>query len=102
MLNNSEYDLMSEKDIVNSLKIGMLLRYQEHLLRIISIERELKILVCDVARLELLVEDKPTQTAPPINKKEFELDTEAKEQIDTNIKPFDWNKAVLDKEVINV
>lgn len=103
MLNDSKMQLQEEKDIIASIKPGNLLRYQEHLLRIVSIETDLKILVCDVARLELLVEEeeKPHTQQVSINKKDFELATNPQQE-EPKVEPFDWNKAVLSKEQVNV
>lgn len=107
VLNKQITNIYNEDEIVEQfIYEGALLRYKEHLLRVVQQHIELKIIVCDIARLEILEEEKEQQQPPTGNVyQDFKMDLdeeEKEEEIIQQVEPFDWNNTELSKEKFNV
>lgn len=107
VLNKQITNIYTEDEIVEQfIYEGALLRYKEHLLRVVQQHKELKIIVCDIARLEILEEEKEEQQPPTGNLyKDFKMDLDEEASNDEEVQkvePFDWNNTELSKEKFNV
>lgn len=107
VLNKQITNIYTEDEIVEQfIYSGALLRYKEHLLRVVQQHKELKIIVCDIARLEILEEEKEEQQPPTGNLyKDFKMDLDEEASNDEEVQkvePFDWNNTELSKEKFNV